>query len=471
MTKKLYVLGSGFSRDVADIPTLVEISSEINRRQPELPQHISSFLNTLPSSLHANIEDLLSYLSMDLPWSNAIDRSLRHATFLALSKKFADLIIEYQEKKKDHSAAIVDLVEIWHATQGDVFTFNYDTLVERVVNDRLKGDVLTGSSSGSIQFNAPSESGNRYDYSIKRCLSSGGRSLIEYRDHGIRKEVHLQIPHGFIKDIDQKIFEKWIKSLEQDSNYGNIPFEFWEALKRLGNPFNEIIERSNFFDHYVLPISNLLTFQGSAVYGKPRFPYTKQSFCYFKLHGSVNWYYSGLQEVSDEKIYYDPLLDSKKAIAEQLGLTPLIIPPVLDKNSFYRNFSLSIQWQRALEVIQDSALEEVYFIGYSLPPTDFVVRQFFKKLGGIKIYLVDKSDDFRRKILLRNYINALTSQDPVVIEDIIGRKFSQKKCTLEGKEFDWSLSLDKEDASSTIENLVQHLRIGIGDNKGRVGLI
>jgi hypothetical protein len=96
------------------------------------------------------------------------------------------------------------------------------------------------------------------------------------------------------------------------------------------------------------------------------------TFRLLKLHGSTNWYYSGRSEFAGEQLYFALPPRSAKAEASLAlnvsDLVPLIIPPALDKSSFYVNNSLRAQWKMAAEALRTATC--VYVIGYSCPPTD-----------------------------------------------------------------------------------------------------
>jgi len=71
------------------------------------------------------------------------------------------------------------------------------------------------------------------------------------------------------------------------------------------------------------------------------------TFTLFKLHGSTNWYYSGVSESTGEVIYYSDIegwvanssreSDSKLAVSDK---TPLIVPPTTEKVGFFQNVKL-----------------------------------------------------------------------------------------------------------------------------------
>lgn len=118
-----------------------------------------------------------------------------------------------------------------------------------------------------------------------------------------------------------------------------------------------------------------------------------------KLHGSVNWRYSGLDgPPSDEIVATEhtggwdsgaiqpnaerPLLD---------GRQPLIVPPTGSKAVYYSNHALQAQWRHLAQTLRMS--DELVVIGYSMPTTDSLVRAMVgTSFAGRRIVLVDRSD-------------------------------------------------------------------------------
>ena len=94
-----------------------------------------------------------------------------------------------------------------------------------------------------------------------------------------------------------------------------------------------------------------------------------------KLHGSSNWFWAGA--TTGDNIYFD-FTDNQEANYDNLimGMKPYIIPPVLDKNSFYNHVAIRALWQRAEQLLKQA--DEIYIVGFSFPPTDLSVRYLFQ---------------------------------------------------------------------------------------------
>lgn len=128
-------------------------------------------------------------------------------------------------------------------------------------------------------------------------------------------------------------------------------------------------------------------------------PEPTQSFTYLKLHGSVNWHYSGRQNFYGETIYYSDIsawgLNKSDAESQSLLCSEdkdiLLIPPVLEKTTFFNNETVRMLWQKASEALDQA--RRVFVIGYSLPASDLGMRFFLKKSlppAATRWYIVDK---------------------------------------------------------------------------------
>jgi hypothetical protein len=117
-----------------------------------------------------------------------------------------------------------------------------------------------------------------------------------------------------------------------------------------------------------------------------------KSFHLLKLHGSINWYYSGRNDTSGETIYFVPQCgtvgswtqherdmqtESRAAVADKY---PFLIPPVFDKAALLSHETIRSIWFESGEAIKRAS--RVVFIGYSLPPTDRTMHHFLREALG-----------------------------------------------------------------------------------------
>lgn len=99
-----------------------------------------------------------------------------------------------------------------------------------------------------------------------------------------------------------------------------------------------------------------------------------------KLHGSVNWYYSGRSDFPGEQVYYVEYGEEdrwKQAHFDRQNLpdkVPFIVPPIALKSPFYGMQLLGMMWQQARHAV--GRADRLFFLGYSLPPTDLPMGWF-----------------------------------------------------------------------------------------------
>lgn len=124
----------------------------------------------------------------------------------------------------------------------------------------------------------------------------------------------------------------------------------------------------------------------------------------FKLHGSINWYYSGAPSYFGEVLYYSTVAPwgsdrtfERQGRAEAYDKTPRIVPPTTEKAAYFQHEGPRRIWSMATEALHKAS--NVLCLGYSLPPTDLGVRFFLDFAGGegIPMKIVDISSDVVRR--------------------------------------------------------------------------
>jgi len=126
---------------------------------------------------------------------------------------------------------------------------------------------------------------------------------------------------------------------------------------------------------YPVPIKSLLSRKYSVWAGDPH-----ESMTYYKMHGSINWLYSGSEDYYGETIFAGPLRESKVVERDtdiqvlKRALVPLVVPPTMSKSNFFFNETIRGIWQGAGEALQKA--ERIFCLGYSFPLTDMMVRYF-----------------------------------------------------------------------------------------------
>ena len=314
---KLFILGAGFSSAFfLRMPTMTALGMHILTEIPHLlPQH--SNRHTLYRNLitkPGGIENLLSYLSQAIPWKESPERHMDTAALIKMLPSIAEYIMQCEEEAfaaSSRGAWATEFVKYLHENKSPVATFNYDTVLERLLN----------------------------------CANGSA------------------------------------------THTGDL--------------------------YYKTPVIDLtLRTAGGGYIAQPG-----ETFTLLKLHGSINWYFAGTENVSSQTVYYIPVEKmSPKGDYEgdsilergKIGLTPLIIPPVTEKTAFYNIDLIKVLWTQLREELRKS-VDEVYCVGYSLPKTDVTTSLFFSTeidRRNRKVYIVNTDPRVRN-----NYTDLLNESE------------------------------------------------------------
>lgn len=138
-----------------------------------------------------------------------------------------------------------------------------------------------------------------------------------------------------------------------------------------------------------------------------------------KLHGSINWGTPTITADKSEEIFQLPIkggvsmadfaLKTEHGAPFTLYFKPVIVPPVLDKSSWLQNRSFRVIWNMAMQSIAEA--EQITFIGYSLPATDFLAEFMFRQ--GINMRTAERKiivvDPFLSSELRKRYQDVFDS--------------------------------------------------------------
>ena len=131
--KKTYILGAGFSKEINnDYPVLgdlTEIAYEnlINKYKGN---PILEHFHHLPKEITSNIESLLSYLSINWPWKDVVEKHLDLALYKALEEQIISVFRNIASKEIDNT--YIEFVKIAAYRFYNIISLNYDTLVEEI---------------------------------------------------------------------------------------------------------------------------------------------------------------------------------------------------------------------------------------------------------------------------------------------------------------------------------------------------
>lgn len=318
MSDNVFFFGSGFSKSIIpEYPTLYELSNRIKQMYENDNSAIGKHFNEeIPSQFYSNIEALLSYLLIDLPYKQADERLIDKALYKNIASKiityFHELNTKFEINKNNkdiiNRSDINRFADYIIKNNYTSITLNYDILLDNILYF-TKGDCYTENNKLSTFYKIPIEH-----------LSERGQGY--YTQYAIVGGANTY-------DINKSLVPSIIK-----------------------------------------------------------------------LHGSINWLYS---EYVNNQIYFN---DWEKSEFKSVDLEPYIIPPVLDKNSFYNNTILIALWQQAFDAIKNA--KNIFIYGFSFPDTDYSIKFLFQSaLKGredYKIYVVNTNYNIQDLKNKYNYI-------------------------------------------------------------------
>jgi hypothetical protein len=148
----------------------------------------------------------------------------------------------------------------------------------------------------------------------------------------------------------------------------------------------------------------------------------KRTFKLHKLHGSINWYYSGAESYYGESPYdvQLPAVWSAEELDDQVieervpGRVPLIVPPTVAKSGYFENETIQAIWKSARKSLASAT--NIYLLGYSLPSSDLMMRGLMAEMcAGKKLWPVNRNEKIGEH--LRQVLPRCTIHDDYVQRD------------------------------------------------------
>lgn len=210
--RPVYVLGAGFSRAVnQDMPLMNDLGHELQSRL--------DFLGEESSSASVNFEDWLNVRVTALPFLKGWQNASRSAQAERIIAEIAAILDERTNAALSTAspAWLLRLVELWHAENAAVVTFNYDPLVESAINE-----------AGLIHFH--SRGANRVLADTQVFPAPPAPPAVYYLDNDSPNSSSLQLLklHGSLN---------W----------------YWSSGDRLGTTLSRTRERRTFAGRRVVP--------------------------------------------------------------------------------------------------------------------------------------------------------------------------------------------------------------------------
>lgn len=242
------------------------------------------------------------------------------------------------------------------------------------------------------------------DFEAWMTYLAEGRPWVSEADNLRDRALFLDASHS-IADILERSLDRserpaWLSSLVQywhqsESvvlilNYDTLIEEAFQSLA----PRDTHEQLIHYSSVYAIPITSAkLRRAGVLGGGDPR------TMRLLKLHGSINWYYSGSTSTRGETIYEGGLTRGWGAKRTELvgdrdlnllvDKVPYIVPPTGMKSTFFNNETIRAQWSVGQRFCR--GLGSIVIIGYSLPESDRLMRTF-----------LEESMTFRRIILVNS---------------------------------------------------------------------
>ncbi|MDR0359770.1 MAG: hypothetical protein LBJ87_09965 [bacterium] len=104
-----------------------------------------------------------------------------------------------------------------------------------------------------------------------------------------------------------------------------------------------------------------------------------------KLHGSLNWLYSGPAGTQSETVYdassgtgwaFGPEDQEDHVALLAPDKVPFVVPPTRSKTAFFDHELIRAQWQMAREAV--ASAERIFFLGHSLPESGGMLRSLLR---------------------------------------------------------------------------------------------
>ena len=210
-------------------------------------------------------------------------------------------------------------------------------------------------------------------------------------------------------------------------NYDVLLEELLLAVRKQQNP-HESVSYPDVYPYPIEWIGNRKTSSGS-FWGREKKPYPPMPKI-LKLHGSANWFWAG---ISPSDVLYYRNWNRNEEEDMNNGLKPYIIPPVLDKSSFYNHIAIHDLWQQAEELLKKA--DEIYIIGFSFPQTDLAVKYLFQsalRTSEPDIYVVNKAKENELRPAYQNVLQGKCVDYEYTGSDNVMERFIREVILKEG---------------------------------------
>lgn len=245
--KEIFILGAGFSRAIAgdSMPLLNGLTTEISKSitsgsdndikniwdqyivQPNIG-NIRSIEEKDPNKNRSNFEDIMTFLSSDFAYEDYKDRHLK----AILYRYITDLIVKIFERKNQEksilqSSWLHNFARYLHNERSEIFTFNYDLVLENLLARENNLDIRGCEAIYSVK-----NMGNPYfqEYTFQFDAQTGTLSMEENPMRKWKQDWHIKLYklHGSINWLYDPDFQDGVRVVSS-----HTPPEYTHGLQCL----------------------------------------------------------------------------------------------------------------------------------------------------------------------------------------------------------------------------------------------
>ncbi|TET07214.1 MAG: hypothetical protein E3J83_05255 [Candidatus Atribacteria bacterium] len=427
-TNEVFILGTGFSKAIyKEMPLINELSIEIEKKLYQKKKIIPEFVNIYDKYISRqnfkNFEDILTYLYQNFPWKNLDEYYLLRSLFYYITNLLVEIFLEKEEEfkvlllkknDKDNNLKLLKrFINYLNFTNSNIITFNYDTILEFLCINVF--NIKTIINRYSNIYDSQVDINNIVILKDFRCEFTNSEKIIDIKVNKLEKRLEIfyydyPIPDDlkqFLEDYYNKYFKSEFGDTYRTLFIGVYSEYYSENVQRAKN-------RIELEDLYHLPFTRVER-RTANIWGGTQFRTTLRL---YKLHGSINLYYSP-DSGEGSTIYIrsgDPKLKKLGDISTK-DLQPLIMPPLLDKSSFLKINTIKTVWQESRKVLSEA--KKIYIIGYSIPDSDLTVKLMLKThtKNCSEIYLININREVEEKIKKVFEMEDSSKEDIVINDD------------------------------------------------------
>ena len=245
--KEIFILGAGFSRAIAgdSMPLLHELTKEISEGitsgadndikniwdqyivQPNIG-NIRSIEEQDPDKNRSNFEDIMTFLSSEFAYEDYKDQHLK----AILYRYITDLIVKIFERKNQEksilqSSWLHNFARYLHNERSEIFTFNYDLVLENLLARENNLDIRGCEAIYSVK-----NMGNPYfqEYTFQFDAQTGTLNMEENPMRKWKQDWHIKLYklHGSINWLYDPDFQDGVRVVSS-----HTPLEYTQGLQCL----------------------------------------------------------------------------------------------------------------------------------------------------------------------------------------------------------------------------------------------